>query len=434
MLKETERNDIAKIIEQQPDKIVLSNLADKSYLYKKTVIQKLFLKDEMMYQIERFTEKQAFHENVKPHALNDMIFDCFPSIYMQMNIFGKDGQWDYKVTKKGKLLVNVHKKQVVSASVDGRRIPDNATSDVSLKKEDDVPDRDGVKGKYITIEGTALPSHNRKKNYLLKEGTVIPPLVDLGIFTKEGKVVRTMYDKYKQINRFLELVEDVVKDYPNKDMHIIDFGCGKSYLTFILYYYLVELKGYQVHMTGLDLKEDVIRKCNDTAKKYGYENLRFEVGDVNGYKTDETIDMVVTLHACDTATDYALYNAIQWGAGIILSVPCCQHELNAQVHSEDLSLLTKYGIVKERMSALMTDAIRANMLEYCGYKTQLLEFIDIAHSPKNILIRAVKGNVSKAKREKALVEVEKLCEEFHVEQTLAKLMKCADTHTDECLQ
>ena len=174
-------------------------------------------------------------------------------------------------------------------------------------------------------------------------------------------------------------------------------------------------------MTGLDLKEDVIRKCNETAKKYGYENLHFEVGDVNGYQTDKPVDMVVTLHACDTATDYALYNAIQWGAGIILSVPCCQHELNAQVHSDDLSILTKYGIIKERMSALMTDAIRANVLEYCGYRTQLLEFIDIAHSPKNILIRAVKGNVSITNKEKAKVEVVKLCEEFHIEQTLAKL-------------
>lgn len=421
MLNDIERKGIAKVIEQQPDKIVLSNLADKSHLYKKTVVQKIVLQGKMMYQIERFTDKQAFHENVEICTLEQVIFDYFPSIYMQMNIFGKEGQWDYKVTKKGKLLSNVHLKHGSAAKEDVAENVSGTLLNANLKNS--VLEKDSFKnGKRITLEGTPLPSHNRKKNYLLKEGTVIPPLVDLGIFTKEGKVVRTMYDKYKQINRFLELVEDVVKDYPNEDMHIIDFGCGKSYLTFILYYYLVELKGYHVHMTGLDLKEDVIRKCNETAKKYGYENLRFEVGDVNGYQTDEKIDMVVTLHACDTATDYALYNAIQWGVGIILSVPCCQHELNAQVYSEDLSLLAKYGIVKERMSALMTDAIRANMLEYCGYKTQLLEFIDIAHSPKNILIRAVKGNVSKAKRDKAKDEVEKLCEEFHVEQTLAKLM------------
>ena len=403
MLDTVARKQIADVLERQPNKLVLSNLADKSHLYKKTVVQKIAVQGRVMYQIERFTEKQAFHENVELDALQDVIFDCFPSIYMQMNIFGDEGQWDYKVTKKGKLLSNVR----LNTGVD---VPEKTSG------------RDSQNGKRIILEGTPLPSHNRKKNYLLQEGTVIPPLVDLGIFTKEGKVVRTMYDKFKQINRFLELVEDVVKDYPNKDMHIIDFGCGKSYLTFILYYYLVELKGYQVHMTGLDLKEDVIYKCNETAKKYGYENLYFEVGDVNGYQTDKPVDMVVTLHACDTATDYALYNAIQWGAGIILSVPCCQHELNAQVQSENLSILTKYGIIKERMSALMTDAIRANVLEYCGYRTQLLEFIDIAHSPKNILIRAVKGNVSAAKREKAKVEVEKLCKEFYIEQTLAKLL------------
>jgi len=402
MLDTVARKQIADVLEKQPNKLVLSNLADKSHLYKKTVVQRIAVQGRVMYQIERFTEKQAFHENVELDALQDVIFDCFPSIYMQMNIFGDEGQWDYKVTKKGKLLSNVR----LNVGVDA---PEKTSG------------RDFQNGKRIILEGTPLPSHNRKKNYLLQEGTVIPPLVDLGIFTKEGKVVRTMYDKFKQINRFLELVEDVVKDYPNKDMHIIDFGCGKSYLTFILYYYLVELKGYQVHMTGLDLKEDVIYKCNETAKKYGYENLHFEVGDVNGYQTDKPVDMVVTLHACDTATDYALYNAIQWGAGIILSVPCCQHELNAQVQSENLSILTKYGIIKERMSALMTDAIRANVLEYCGYRTQLLEFIDIAHSPKNILIRAVKGNVSAAKREKAKVEVVKLCEEFQIEQTLAKL-------------
>lgn len=414
MLDTVERKQIVDVLREQPNKVVLSNLADKSYRYKKTVIQKIALKGRLVYQLEQFTDKQAFHENVELEQLADVVLECFPSIYKQVNIFGDSLQCDYKVTKKGKLLSNM------------RGVTGVKTTEVNQTSEQDNQMNGNNQNKRITIEGMQLPSHNRKKNYLLKEGTVVPPLADLGIFTKEGKVVRTMYDKYKQINRFLELVEDVVKDYPNKNMHIIDFGCGKSYLTFILYYYLVEVKGYQVHMTGLDLKADVIRKCNETARKYGYKNLHFEVGDVNGYTTDEQIDMVVTLHACDTATDYALYNAIQWDAGIILSVPCCQHELNAQVQSDNLSLFTKYGIVKERMSALMTDAIRANMLEYCGYKTQLLEFIDIAHSPKNILIRAVKGNVSKAKREKALDEVKKLCKEFRVEQTLVGLVKVGE--------
>ncbi|MGN0153998.1 MAG: class I SAM-dependent methyltransferase [Lachnospiraceae bacterium] len=418
MLDTIGQKQILDVLLENPDKVILSNLRDKTYLYKKIVIQRIALKGREVYQIERFTEKQAFHENVEMDCLEQVVLEDFPSVYSQLNIFKDGKQWDFKVTKKGKLLSNTHGNYKNIQEMDGgqRQLVTGEMQTAGKVEKEAV-------GRRISVDGTPLSTHNRKKNYLLEEGTVIPPLVDLGIFTKEGKVVRTMYDKYKQINRFLELVEDVVKDYPNKDMHIIDFGCGKSYLTFILYYYLVELKGYQVHMTGLDLKEDVIRKCNETAKKYRYENLHFELGDINGYQTGEPVDMVVTLHACDTATDYALYNAITWNAGIILSVPCCQKELNAQIKSEDLSLLTKYGIVKERMSAMMTDAIRANVLEYCGYKTQLLEFVDFASSPKNILIRAVKGNVSKAKREQAKAEIERLCEAFGVEQTLVGLIK-----------
>lgn len=403
MIETIEQKRITDILREHPPKIVLSNPADKSYLYKKTVIQEIILKGKSVYQIERFTEKQVFHENIEKETLADTIFDLFPDTYGQMNIFGAHKQWDFKITKKGKLLKSVHER-------------------TGQMKKNEI----AYAGKSIAPTAQPATSHNRRKNYLLKEGTVIPPLVDLGIFTKEGKIVHSMYDKYKQINRFLEIVEDVVKDYPKKDMHIIDFGCGKSYLTFILYYYLVELKGYQVHMTGLDLKEDVIRKCNETASKYHYDNLKFELGDINGYQTDKPVDMVITLHACDTATDYALYNAITWNAGIILSVPCCQHELNGQIYTDELAALTRYGIVKERISALMTDTLRANLLEYCGYKTQLLEFIDIAHSPKNILIRAVKGKRSEKKKEQALTEVRQLMNTFHVEPTLYRILQLPD--------
>lgn len=392
MLGTVEVKQIREILEKYPDKIILSNLRDKTCGYKKTVISKILLKRRVMYQLERFTDKQAFHENIEKTELVNAILDLFPATYGQMNIFMEYEQIDYRVTKKGKLLSNRHR---------------NA---------------EAVSGKRIRIEGTPMAANNRKKNYLLKEGTVIPPLVDLGIFTKDGKILRSMYDKYKQINRFLELVEDVIKDYPNKELHIIDFGCGKSYLTFILYYYLVEIKGYQVHITGLDLKEDVIRHCNETAIKYGYRNLHFELGDINGYQTEEPVDMVVTLHACDTATDYALYNAIRWNASIILSVPCCQKEINGQIESDGLALLTRYGIVKERMSALMTDAIRGNALIYSGYKTQLLEFVDYGSSPKNILIRAVRSDISQKKREEAKEEIRTVVSEFHLKQTLVELL------------
>lgn len=400
MIDTIEMKKIRDVLESEPDRIVLSNRTDGNSLYKKVVYRKMVLKGRMVYQKECFTEKQVFHENIEVEALPESVLEQFSFVYLQMNVFLSDCQWDYKVTKKGKLLSKRH-----------------GSNQLSVKST--------ASGKEISYSGdkeVAILTHNRKKNYLLREGMVIPPLVDLGIFTKDGKVVRSMYDKYKQINRFLEFVEDVVKEYSKEELHIIDFGCGKSYLTFILYYYLVEVKQYKVRMTGLDLKEEVIRHCNETAQKYGYENLHFELGDINGYQTDKPVDMVVTLHACDTATDYALYNAIQWGASIILSVPCCQKEVNGQIQSQDYSLFTRYGIVKERVSALMTDAIRANVLQYCGYKTQILEFVDFASSPKNMLIRAVKGNVSKEKRETAKKEILQVCTEFHIEQTLVRMV------------
>ena len=245
--------------------------------------------------------------------------------------------------------------------------------------------------KHPALEPVRIQAHNRVKQYILKEGTAVPFLVDLGVMNREGKIHNTSYDKFKQINRFLEFIEDILPALSReREITILDFGCGKSYLTFAMYYYLKELKGYDVNIIGLDLKEDVIKKCNGLAQKYGYDKLHFLHGDIADYEGVSCVDMVVTLHACDTATDYALAKAVEWGAEVILSVPCCQHEVNKQIKNEMLEPVLRYGILKERMSALITDAVRADLLESKGYDTQILEFIDMEHTPKNILIRAVK--------------------------------------------
>ncbi|MBQ8412426.1 MAG: SAM-dependent methyltransferase [Lachnospiraceae bacterium] len=385
--------ELNKVLEDSPDRIVISNKKDKDFLYNKVDARRITLRGETVFQFSAYTDKQVFQSNVKEEELLDKILKYFPDKHRQLNLFYNNGEISIKMSKSGKLLKNINRKN-------------------------------SKKDKLIGVEKTLeSQSHNRKKNYIFQEGMVIPPLVDMGVFTKEGKVVASMYDKFKQINRFIEMVDDVLKDYKGEEINIIDFGCGKSYLTFIIYYYLVELKKKRANIVGLDLKEEVIRKCNATAEKYGYDTLRFELGDINGYKTDMRVDMVVTLHACDTATDYALYNAVNWNATYILSVPCCQHEINKTISSKELAPMMKYGIIKERVSALATDALRGTMLEYRGYKTNLLEFVDLAHSPKNILIRAVKSNISKEKKMRSLEEAKDMCGFFGVEPTIYKLLQ-----------
>lgn len=232
-------------------------------------------------------------------------------------------------------------------------------------------------------------SHNRQKNYLLDENIPHPFLVRLGVQTPEGKVRNQHQDKFRQINRFVEFIDDSLEHLPkDRTIRILDFGSGKSYLTFALYHYLRIEKGLDIKVTGLDLKKEVIEECSMIAKDLGYDDLEFLVGDINDYNEETSVDMVVTLHACDIATDMALARAVRWGAKVILSVPCCQHELFSQVKSPALDLMLQHGLIKERFSALATDSIRAELLSLVGYEAQLLEFIDIEHTPKNVLIRA----------------------------------------------
>ncbi|OPX47492.1 class I SAM-dependent methyltransferase [Clostridium thermobutyricum] len=377
---------IEEILADDIVKIVISNKMKKDFEYNKINISLKETKNKSFYQVEKFTDKQVFHENLSKEELKERLIHLVFNNYKNLNAWSKNSTYDLKISKKGKIFL-------------------------------------GKKGGDNSKIASKASSHNKEKNYILKEGMIIEPLIDLGVFSKEGKVINSKYDKYKQINRFVEIVDDEIKKNDFKELTILDFGCGKSYLTFVLYYYFVKIKNIKVKMIGLDLKKDVIEKCNKIAEGYGYDNLHFELGDINGFKYENKVDMVITLHACDTATDYALYNAVKWNAKMIFSVPCCQHEFNSQMDTDTFSIISKYGIIKERMAALMTDAVRGNLLEAAGYKTQLLEFIDIAHSPKNILIRASKGGVSKAKKEKAIEEVNNLVNEFNFKPTLLKLLQ-----------
>ncbi len=372
---------LQNILRAETKKIILSN-AQKGAEYRKIEIAQ----KKSDYQISKYTEKQVFHENCTLAQVQAFCEKALEGDFRQANIWDDAFEHQVRISKKG------------ACSVSRRRLQEA----VKLSSE-----------------------HNRKKNYKLQEGESIPPLVDMGIFTKEGRIVQSMQDKFRQINKFIEILEDAISRYPQKEWNIIDFGCGKSYLTFIVYYYLHEKKGLPIRMTGLDLKADVIAKCNAAAKKYGYEDLKFEVGDINGYQSDMPIDMVISLHACDTATDFALFNAISWDAKVILSVPCCQHELCGQLESETLPLVQRYGIVKERTAALFTDAIRGNLIEACGYKVQLLEFVDLSHTPKNILIRATKAPVADAHKKKMLEEVHQMCDCFGFDPMLRKLLRGA---------
>ena len=363
---------------------IMSNPRTKEGIIK-VKIRPVEMKGKLFFQLESFSNTQAFHENLE--AEEAVVRMCaYMKEFRQVQIMTKEQDYTVLVSKKGK--VTVQKKRAKEC------------------RENQVH------------------THNRSKNYILQEGMCIPFLQDLGVMTKEGKIVRTKFDKFRQINRFLEFIEDILWQLDkDREVTILDFGCGKSYLTFAMYYYLHELKQYDIRIIGLDLKKDVIAHCRELGKKYGYEKLIFSEGDIADYEGVSEVDMVVTLHACDTATDYALAKAIGWNARVILSVPCCQHELNGQMRNDILSPVMKYGLLKERFAALVTDGLRAQYLESRGYETQVLEFIDMEHTPKNILLRAVKnGNTSAAYAAECRKQIQ-ACEEFlQVMPTLGKLM------------
>lgn len=348
----------------------------------KVRIRPVILKNEIEYQVSEFVGRKVLHSNHSAADVKKKIIDYMTEDFKQAQINMTDAAATI-LSSKSKTLTCKYKKAG------------------QLKVQRDL-------------------SHNRTKKYIIQEGKPVAFMIDLGVMGQDGKIIRTRYDKFRQINRFLEYIEDILpKLDKERELTIIDFGCGKSYLTFAMYYYLKELKGYNIRIIGLDLKEDVIEHCNELRTRYGYDKLDFYVGDIATYKDVDKVDMVVTLHACDTATDYALAKEVKWGAEVILSVPCCQHEANRTIKSDILSPVMDYGILKERMAAIVTDAARAKLLTANGYDTQILEFIDMEHTPKNLLIRAVKGgkeDISAREKTKDMLEA------LNLELTIDKLI------------
>ena len=392
---------ISRIFEDTIDielvQAIISNSSDKNRITK-VKLRPVMVKKELLFQASEYIGQQIFHSNYNKKELMTKLPEWFEGLFHQAEIITRQGKATILISKKGKATVNY---KLTKNSLNSNNTQNTTEPEVSEEL-----------------------NHNKRKNYILQEGTPLPFLIDLGVMTKDGMVVKAKMDKFRQINRFLEYIEDVLPFLnQERELTILDFGCGKSYLTFALYYYLKILKSYHINVIGLDLKSEVIKHCNQLSEKYGYDKLRFLEGDIASYQGSSSVDMVVTLHACDTATDHALYKAVNWGAQVILSVPCCQHELNGQINNDILKPIFKYGIVKERMAALITDALRAEILEAKGYKVQLLEFIDMEHTPKNILIRAVK-RARTGKEPEAIPKKLTECMDFiQVEPCLLRLFK-----------
>lgn len=380
------RKLLQQILNKELTQAILSNSRDAER-GSKVKIRPVLIKGELLFQETLYRGTQVFHENYKEEAMAARIEEYLQSLFKQGEFKTKGMEAVVLVSKKGRITVKYKRKQ----------------------------------GTLQIEEGEEALSHNRTKQYILQEGKPVDFLVGLGVQTPDGRIAKARYDKFRQINRYLEFIEDVLDELPkNRTIRIIDFGCGKSYLTFAMYYYLHELQHRAIEVTGLDLKTDVITHCNQLAERLHYDSLHFERGDISTYEGADAVDMVVSLHACDTATDYAIEKAVKWGAGVIMAVPCCQHEVNQQISCDTLKPILKYGLIKERISALVTDALRADLLEKCGYDTQILEFIDMEHTPKNLLIRAVKKNNMRPVSRKD--DIDGVMEFLHITPTLEKLI------------
>lgn len=365
-------------------KAIISNPIKKSEdLPKKIDIKKIMLKNKLYFQFIYYIDKKVIHENIEDSSLIlEKIINLMSENFKQCDILANNSL-TLLMNKKGDFKIT------------------------------------GIK-KTVNIDNTPQ-SHNKAKNYILKEGEYIDWLYKLGVIDKNGIVISHKQKKFRQINKFLEMLKDIEENLPN-NAKIIDMGCGKSYLTFAMYHYFNIIKEKNVTINGYDLKKDVVEHCNKLAKEFNFKNLQFFNEDIQNIDKSENINMIISLHACDTATDYAIYFGVKLNCDVILSVPCCQHELFKQIKNNELSSMLSYGILKERFSSLLTDNLRADALKLCGYKTNIIEFIDMEHTPKNIMIKAIK-NKNSAKNDNNIENFQKLIYNFNINPTIYKLLK-----------
>ncbi len=373
--------------EEKPIKLVFSGKRRKSTEYSKITIRPVLIGGQISYQAEYSYEKKAIHKNLSTEETADFCLKVMEEDFKQANIF-----------------TSISDIQILASKVENPRITKKPAT--------------------LSCSSCSNITHNRTKNHIIPDGVPCDFLVHLGVMDKSGKVIPKHYSKFRQINRYLEIVEDVFPYLPadkETPLKIIDFGCGKAYLTFAIYYYLKVQKNRNVEIIGLDLKKDVIDFCNKVARDLGYHELKFLMGDIADYTSDHA-DMVVTLHACDTATDYALINAVSWNTKVILSVPCCQHELFSQIKNEIHQPMLKYGILKDRLTEYLTDGLRGLKLESKGYDVAMIEFTSLEHTARNIMIKAVKtGSETSQKALKAQAQYEALRDFYQVKPTIEKL-------------
>ena len=382
-----DKNELKKQLENTIDKNSIESVSISNPLKKtedkafKIKTEPINLKGELKYQISEYIGQKVIHKNVDSENIFDEIINAMYDNFKQCNI---------TANKYCTILMN-KKKQFTLTGV-----------------------KENINSKMIPKE------HNKAKNYIISEGEYVDWMYQLGLMDKGGIVLKHRQKKFRQINKFLEMLKDIEREIPENSV-IVDMGCGKSYLTFAMYHYFNIINNKNVEIRGYDLKKDVVEYCNDLSRKFGFKNLKFYCEDIaNIENTDERIAMIITLHACDTATDYAIYHGIRWGCRVMMNVPCCQHELFHQMKNDNMNIMLNHGIIKERFAALLTDSIRARIIEIMGYKVQVMEFIDMEHTPKNIMIRSVK--TGKKADGKLIDDLERIVGEYNVEPTLYKLL------------